>query len=114
MGLAVAIDDALDYLTGLIPELGGVLVVVTDAYQARLAEIAAQYLRFTAISGDSAVLSRKSIQVGLILDVRPCHAQVAQQRGFRPVTPWGRHAQGRSASIARTNHRAHHRDAEAR
>ena len=55
VGLAVAIDDALDYLTGLIPELGGVLVVVTDAYQARLAEIAAQYLRFTAISGDSAV-----------------------------------------------------------
>ncbi len=36
----------------LIPELSGVPVVVTDAYQARSAEIAAQYLRFTAISGD--------------------------------------------------------------
>ena len=30
-GLAMAIDDALDYLTGLFPELGGALGVVGDA-----------------------------------------------------------------------------------
>ncbi len=54
----MAIDDALDYLTGLIPEFHSALVVVTDTYQARAAEIAAQYLRFMAISGIGAVSSR--------------------------------------------------------
>ncbi len=37
--------DALDYLAGLIPEFRGVIVGVTDAYQARSAKIAARYLR---------------------------------------------------------------------
>ena len=45
--------DALDYLAGLIPECRGILVVVIDAYQARPAEIAARFLRFMALSGDS-------------------------------------------------------------
>ena len=42
----------LDYLAGLIPEFHGVIFVVTDANQARPAEIAARYLGYTAISGD--------------------------------------------------------------
>ena len=46
----------------LIPELGGVPVVVTDAYQALPAEIAAQYLRYMAISGDSGYFTRISLQ----------------------------------------------------
>ncbi len=38
-GLAMAIDDALDYLTGLFPVFHSALVVITDAYQARLAKL---------------------------------------------------------------------------
>ena len=42
----------LDYLAGLIPEFHGVIFVVTDANQARPAEIAARYLCYMANSGN--------------------------------------------------------------